>query len=377
MDFLDWLTAYQDFDFELPKITEEVLQVLHVSTGECGVVIQPAFQHEGSFCSSISIKISGNRITMSGNPSRYNRLDNLFGLTNLDDCFQIYNQILQGLGLPPFTKCTDVWHSTEVKGSHSSSFTDGAVITRIDVTSNIQTGSRISSLEFIRALSTQPYRNSTPRLHTNGCTADWLSVNGKASLIYATAYQKANEMRLHSLRKIKNKYGTDSDEYKYLENIINYCDEKGIVRLEQKLKSAYLRRENLRYWGLSDEIKIFTVQKEFLNIQEKLGRLVDMNPESISQRLLNENIVETVRAANTTAFYAIEWSFGKTFDFTKSQTRVHSARLRKIGIDIKSSYDANRFVPVRIIRGNEINTSYAEIPSWYITASKTSLRLVA
>jgi len=76
MNFYDWLECYQDFDFKLPLIVDNVMQHLNIETGEQGIIIQPRFQHKGSFCSTVSIKISGQRITMSGNPSKYNRLDN-------------------------------------------------------------------------------------------------------------------------------------------------------------------------------------------------------------------------------------------------------------------------------------------------------------
>ncbi|EKU4731169.1 Replication-associated protein G2P, partial [Citrobacter freundii] len=50
-------------------------------------------------------------------------------------------------------------------------------------------------------LSTQPYRNSVPRLHSNGKSVDWLSKKGNVNLIYPTVYNKAHEMELHSLTK--------------------------------------------------------------------------------------------------------------------------------------------------------------------------------
>ncbi|MCL7708226.1 Replication-associated protein G2P, partial [Enterobacter kobei] len=67
------------------------------------------FQHKGSFCDQVSISIKGSILKMSGNPSRWNRLDNLFGHTSVDACVQVYNRILNDLGLPEFTKCTKLW----------------------------------------------------------------------------------------------------------------------------------------------------------------------------------------------------------------------------------------------------------------------------
>ena len=45
--------------------------------------------------------------------------------------------------------------------------------------------------------------------------------------------------------------------------------ENGVVRFEQKLKSRYLQRENLCYWGISDFSVLENLQKEFTNMYKK------------------------------------------------------------------------------------------------------------
>lgn len=65
---------------------------------------------------------------------------------------------------------------------------------------------------------------------------------------------------------------------------------------------------------------------------------MNMTYDEIKQKLLDEGIVTSIQAANATLGYAMQWVHGATFDFTKSSTRVHRARLRKIGLDIKKPF---------------------------------------
>ncbi len=290
--FYDWLTIYQDFDFELPFIAENHSIIVDTATHEVLGTRQPSKKHEGSYCTSIQITISGSRLTIKGNPSRINRLDNLFGLKTLDQCVSVYNEILRGLGLPEFTKCTKTFRHQGEDGSRVETSSDGAVITELHITSNVSVGQG-NEADYIKGLSTLSYRYMEPRLHTNGQTCDWLSKRnheGRAStLIYPSAYCKAFEMELHLLPKIKRKYGPESIEARYVNQLIRHCRDCGVVRLEQKLKSAFLRKENFRFYGLFDEAGLVPIHEEFINLDNKL-QVTAMTIEGISERLVRMGI---------------------------------------------------------------------------------------
>jgi len=361
--FIDWLTIHQDHDLEIPLISDRAYQLIDTETGEAGKIVQSTFKHEGSFSSVISVSISGNRIKVSGNPSRFNRLDNLFGLTSIDACVDVYNSILLSLGLPVFTKCTKIQYRKGVKTTHGSAFSDGATLGRIDVTTNVSTGEG-NELDYIAAISTLPYRNSVPRLHTNGQTADWLSSGGNASLIYPSVYNKSHDLKTKALREYKRKYGVTSSQYKYIQKVIAYCKNQGLVRFEQKLQARYLSREGLQFWGLQDFEQIKKIHNEFLNIDNKL-QVTAMTLETISEKLLSENICSNTKAANMTAFYAYNWFNGQNFDLSKSQVKIHRSRLRKLGIDIARPCNISRFSPVYVKQAKEVNTSVCTAPTWY------------
>ncbi|MCO1336125.1 phage/plasmid replication protein [Microbulbifer sp. OS29] len=362
--FFDWLSIHQDHASDLPVIGDRYIRVYDTGTGEDIGGNQPTHHHAGSYSTTINIRISGNRVTVTGNPSRINRLDNLFGYTSIDQCVEVYNRILAKYGLPPFTKNTnDIWKGTAYS-STARMAPNGAVITELHVTSNCSVGAG-NVEQFIKGISSLPYRHMEPRLHTNGQTCDWLTKTGKGGrLIYPSVYNKAFEINLHSLPKIKRTYGDKSAEYKYLKDLINFCHEHGIVRFEQKLKSDLLRREGLNYYGFDHPKKLRSMHQEFLDIQQKL-KVEAMTLESITETLIAEGVCTGTRSANATSIYAIQWMHGHTFDLKKSQVQTHRARLRKIGIDIAMKCDISKFSLVTVKETRAIEVGTVSAPHWY------------
>lgn len=373
--FFDWLTMYQDHAQLLPMLGQVYTVVVDAQTGEQLHVRQPTIVHEGSYSTTVHIRVAGNRVTVSGNPSRINRIDNLFGFQSLDQCVAVFNRILLTLGLPPFTKCTQVFHRQSADGKRAESYSDGAIITELHITSNRAVGQGATN-DYIKALSTQRYHNSIPRLHTNGQTADWLSQKGKASLIYPSVYCKAYELRLHSLPKIARKYGIGSAEYNELVRVIEYCEHHGVVRFEQKLKAAFLRRSHCRFYGLFDPAQLRPLHAEFLALDQRLQVTV-MDLETIADQLLRLGICSSVHAANSTSLYAMQWMSGKTFQISKRQVQTHRARLRKIGIDIAGPCDLTKFSPVVVRSFKTIDVYDLPVPDWYQLPQVQPLRLAA
>jgi II/X family phage/plasmid replication protein len=373
--FYDWLTIFQDHDERLPFLGAIRELVIDVETGDTIGERQPAYQHKGSFSTSISIRIAGGRITVKGNPSRINRIDNLFGFKDIDSCIRVYNQILLGLNLPPFTRCTKIINHFNEQSKKYTHTSNGATIQELHITTNKTVGKGNVS-DFIRGLSTQRYRNSIPRLHSNGCTLDWLSKKGNASLIYPSVYDKANEIQLHQLDKIKRLHGEYSPEYAYLQRVNSYCIEHGVVRFEQKLKSRFLIREDLRFWGLHNFTKLNKLQDEFITLDKNLG-VNAMTYQSIAELLKEEEICKSTASANATANYYFMWLHGQHFDLEKRQVQTHRARLRQINIDIAEKCDTTKHTALRIKEVREIEVKELTIPDWYQQPSLNHLRLVA
>lgn len=376
--FIDRLDVKQVFDQPLPVVSDRVAFTLDTVTGEQSQPRQFPVTPEGSYSTKIQVRISGNVLYVSGNPSRYGRPDNLQGFTHIDDCFALYNRVLSQIGLPPLTKCTRRFFMQQDTGKASVT-SDGAIITALHITTNRAVGQG-NELAYIKGLATLSYKHSHPHLYSNGCTVEWRNINGKIShLQKPMVYCKAAEMDIHLLPKIKRKYGGESAEYKYVKALRDWCAAAGVVRFEQQLKSRFLQRENLNFWGLSDMNKLHAIHSEFVNNDKRLKLSVsDFELQTIADRLLESGICDTVRSANTTAQYALLWSCGQTFDFNKKQVQTHRARLRKIGIDIKHAFDYDRHNVVHLKRSRDIEVKPFILPDWYQMPSvnKVALRAV-
>jgi len=185
-----------------------------------------------------------------------------------------------------------------------------------------------------------------------------------STLIYPSVYNKAFELELHALAKLRRTHGVDSPEYRYLQKVIKYCDSHGVARFEQKLKSAWLRRNRMQHYGFEDLDLLRAVHTDFLKLHDKL-QVEAMTFETITEQLLTAGICENTRAANTTTLYAIQWMHGHKFDFQKKQVQTHRARLRKIGIDIAMPCDISKFSLVTVTNARRIQVGQLVAPSWY------------
>ncbi len=222
------------------------------------------------------------------------------------------------------------------------------MLTELHLTTNQAVGCGNAD-DYLKALATQPYRYATPRLHLNGKTVDWLPKSGnRPTRLYPSVYDKAYELSLHLLPKLKRREGKGSAAYRYAEQVKDYCQVQGVVRYELKLKSRFLRENNYRYYGLFNERKLHTYIHDFINLDKRL-QVAKMDIQTISEQLLASGAVRSAYSANITTLYALQWLHGKRFDLSKASTKRHRARLRKIGIDRGRSGQTERAVAKSLI----------------------------
>ncbi len=377
--FYDWFKGEQDFpNVDIPQISKHGYFYYNLETGETERAGQAPYKHEGSFSTIISVAVRGSTISVDGNIGRFDRIDNFFGYTSLDQLVAAANRFLKTLhpDMPQFTKGTQRLHRQSDCGSKVSVVSDGLTFKRLDLCTNASVGEGMVG-DYLKALATQPYRNSVPNLFSNGKTTDWKSKDNNANLIYASVYDKEHDLKTKTLPLAKRKFGEGSKEYLFVERLIEHARKQGVARFEQKLKSRYLQKNDLAFYGLFDESQLWDLQKQFLNIDSRL-QVESMELETISEQLLSNHIVSSTHAANSTAMYALNWASGKTFDLAKSQVKTHRARLRKIGIDIAMPCDLSKFTPVKVVSSQIIERKSLDIPDWYeLPTAKNHLRLVA
>lgn len=354
--FIDYLTVHQNHPKGgLPIVSTTVSEVYDPETGEHLKTKTDIKQIEGSFSSSINVNCNGSKVFIEGNPSRFNRADNLFGFTTFDECIRVYNLILLELGLPPFTKNTGFDSYQGRDGKTANFVPNGAVFTRIDITENLIVG-RGNEDAFIRGLSTQTMgKGIEPHLFPNGKTVQW-----KTGLWLVKNYDKG--YLIEKLLK-KERKKLSEDHVTYLETLVAYCREEGIVRNEKEFKSDFLKRKNLHLYGKIDE-------NDFINHLTDIDKLlerIDMSTSdytTIAEQLLEVGAVDTERKANTTSDVAFKWLHGSAIKLKKSQLQEHKRRLKSIGIDISIPFDVSKRMP-QIKNERVISVKTAAPPHWY------------
>ncbi|EGQ8091619.1 hypothetical protein V9789_004431 [Vibrio vulnificus] len=359
MFFIDRLFMQQDHQSGgLPLVGRHVIERVDLETGES---LPPSVNQkilEGSHSTKLTIRCDGYRVRVEGNPSRWQRQDNLFGLETIDECVEIYNHVLAKYDLPPFTKNTRLKHRQTPDGKCSSLVGNGAEITSIDWTQNLSVG-KGSEQSFIRGMSSMNLgRALQPKLYPDGYSCYW----GEGSeWLLIKLYTKAVELQRHRQKA----HHLDEDTQRYIDKLITYCENNGVVRLEYSLRQKLLKRHNLQFYGLTKEQDFFTHLKHF---EEAMDTITISHDEhlSIAQQLLQSGAVNTVRKANTTMNYFTLWQNGVDLRSTlnRSQFYEHKARLKKIGIDVGQQFDVTRMCPT-LRRSKVIDVQSLAAPSWY------------
>jgi hypothetical protein len=385
--FIDKLNVTQDHHFDdgiLSEIGKEKLFRVDLKTGDTTELIT-YLKLEGSYSSAVIVRCNGYRVEVYGNPSRWGRIDNLFGLRTLDDCIAVYNHILDGLGLPRFTKCTRYFYLAAKKGSnHHVKISNGAIIKHIDFTRNLAVGLG-NERPFLKALSTQSIgRSVSPFLFPDENTVEWYGANVQkngSTYRYIKVYTKTADL-LRNQRKLCK----DASEYdlQYFDDLLQFTVRNGVVREEHSFKREYLHRHDLFAWGLFEESQ-FDEELQVITELRKRLEVSNMKYQTIADQLLEEGICKSRQSANSTQMYYSLWLHGEYIDKTSRTYRTHRARLLKIGIDISQKLDITR-APLRLKESQVIEVSIIEPPEWYrhptvptlsTNSPKPQLRLVA
>jgi hypothetical protein len=336
--FIDWLSIYQDFSGKnLPVFGSEKRFSVDLETGDLISSVVVGKDVVGSYDSSIRVRCDGNRVSVSGNPSRFGRSDNLFGFQSVDDAVGLYNRLLRHLGLPEFFECEHTHVRFQSLSDHSVIWQYGARITAIHVTQNLA----VSSPElFLRGLSGVVYLGVSPGVYGSGSTVGWYG-----SRRYVVKYYlKGAELRAHSAPV----------------EVVDWALERGIVRYEIELKSTELGSRGLQRLGawssrvLGDLVKEFSrhsrlrVEKEVI-LSDVVGSLV---AAGVSR-------AEAERADT----YLQAWLAGKDVFSSMSRNTAYKYRRRLLllGIDIRVPCDVRR-LSLKVVRPS---VSVASPPSWY------------
>lgn len=373
--FIDRLVCEQTHYDRLPMIGDKGYVTVDLHTGEFdpSAVRSSKTTVQSSYSTSLRVSCDGHTVRVEGNPSRFGRVENLYGFSTFEECIQVYNIVLGKLGLPPFTTGRFIFlqdHHVEAKErKHRKTYT-GCVIKHVDITRNHSVGYQ-NEWAFLRALATMSMPNGKrPNLYPNGATVDYSTSRstGGSSWDYSKFYIKHFELIEHAKKNLKN---ASDDDKAYYQKLTEHCQAAGIVREEHSFKAKKLARYELCFYGhvtVADLANHFTLTT-LEHLTETLG-VTTMDYITIADQLLRRNIVNSRQAANATANYCHMWLNGQPLyneDTGKypRQYYVHKARLLQLGLDISMPFDASRTALPMIKHQREVTVQPHHMPDWY------------
>jgi hypothetical protein len=327
MVFCDWLSIYQEHLAKLPIINDGAVFGVD-ENGQVQWTTLAKAKIEGSYDTTVWLKCDGSRVTLEGNIGRFRRPDNVFGYSVIQ-CIQIANTLLAKYQLPPFTEPRF--------DSYAGLLRDGAVITRVDLTCNYETGSLKNARKIIAYLGGQ---DSGRRAHAHTYGEGGVTWNEGSQYWYAKVYLKSLSLGNLATDQIKQ-YTTDT----------------GLLRHEISLKSRYLKQNNLQFinqWHTDKYGKEVTdmenvIYNRFTDILNR-GQACETPLEAIPKNLGN---------------LALAWRAGKDIwndeSYGKSTRRRYRKQLLAYGIDIKQPSN----ITTLNMRVNVLEMTQASVPSWY------------
>lgn len=331
--FIDWMNvAQRHFFADLPIVGDGVSmkaesfeeaeyegeKFLIVTPGENHRYSIPSKQARGSFDTSMRLRCDGSTVTLSGNPGRFDRRDNVFNY-GIDDTVAKASAIVQQHGLPAFTT-----GQRQVKTSLSERDRDlglwtewtGAVYRELHATCNMSAGNEALAKEYMGyASGLRSARIAKGVYGDETIIYGSLAKKGKPLHKAIVIYRKAEEMLAHAKGDDAKKAVKASQEYEF-------ARDTGLVRIECKWGSHFLRDNSLRFMGEATMAKIISI------FERETAFLFDASPDR-AVRLVSD-IPRKLRLP------ALAWMRGDDLQHLMSKTtfwRVCKA-LRDYGLDV-------------------------------------------
>lgn len=281
--FIDWLSIAQRHGGDLPIIGDGVTmrgesfdefevdgeKFICLRPGEKFRYSVPSRQHRGSFDTSLRLRSDGTTVSLSGNPGRFERPDNVFNY-GLDETIERASRIVMEHGLPRFSagRCYEKLRLSE-RDHKLGLWTEwtGAVIKELHVTSNMSAGNEALAKEYMNyAAGLRSARIAKGVYGDETIIYGRLSKPGKPMHKAIVIYRKAEEMLAHAKGDEAKKAVKESPEYQYARDL-------GLIRIECKWGAHFLRDNSLRFMGETDMGKVISIY------QRETAFLFDASPE--------------------------------------------------------------------------------------------------
>lgn len=332
--FVDWVAIHQKH-VGLPDLNGGYFMELDSEDKEKWKSAKH-LQLEGSHCTSVLVRSFAGQVELRGNVGRWCRPDNVFNL-DFEATMRRANEIVDCFSLPHFCDDGEYWEDKDGKLC-----SNGAALTRLDLTRNYATGSAGDAVRFMAWLDGQSLPYIRRGRKVGSTTVQWGSNTGRYKLI---AYNKAQEMLDHAKNEA---YRAEIRASK----IFQFCNDNGIVRVELKLARQELEAKGLRFLG---EVNM-----------EKLRNLFDSRVAFLHQA----NVPDDLELSDLPKMVRLTYrAYMSGVDVVQILPRAtlyrHAKALRPFGVDILSTPNVEHLkTQVRTI-----NIRAVDAPEWYWRAA--------
>lgn len=282
--FIDWLNiAQRHFLSDLPIVGDGVSmkgesfdefehegeKFICLRPGEKFRYSVPSKQEKGSHSTSLRLRCDGRTVTLSGNPGRFDRPDNVFNY-GIEETVAKASCIVAAHGLPAFTPGHCHAKSTLSERDRDLglwSEWDGAVYRELHATRNMSAGNEALAKEYMGfAGGLRSARIAKGVYGDESIIYGSLAKKGKPLHKAIVIYRKAEEMLAHAKGDDAKKAVKASAEYEF-------ARDTGLVRIECKWGSHFLRDNRLRFMGEASMAKIISI------FERETAFLLDASPD--------------------------------------------------------------------------------------------------
>ena len=361
---IDWVSIRQQHPPETPMLggSEHIL-VIDSESGQVTREKVGFFSHEGSFDTRVAVRSYQGLVEWSGNPSRWGRLDNVWGYTCMSDCLALINRHLESLGLPPFTASAPGVQArrSQMEGPDSRPATTGAVLTRVDLNRNFAAGDMRSAETYLRAAASAVYRGKSAQVHS-ATSVSWGSVQHSRLTMYAKGAEIAGHTNYQPSKVIDQPpefVQAYLDGLQYRRELAEWATGIGLLRHECRLGRHGLRQSGLRSldeWDDERARDIAQTRFDAMNVGCSTG--LDRAFDAFVAAGLTD------RRAATLSGVVSRWYFGDDTSVGVSPAtwyRYRSTVRDVLGIDIAQRPD----VAVLTAQVRTVTLTPASPPAWY------------
>lgn len=261
-------------------VFDDDLLVVKLDKGEGFRYSTPSRAVKGSHSTQVRVWSDGANVTLSGNPGRFDRPDNVFSF-GLEDTVRRASAIVQRVGLPAFSAGerlpVGLISERDAKLGLWEQYS-GAVYRELHVTQNFAAGNEALAKEFMVWAGSQRAARVAKGVYGDQ-TVLFGRLAGKGRPLHKAlcVYRKADELVAHAK-------GDEAKKAMKASHVYQFARDTGLVRVEGKWGSHFLRDQGLRFMGaatMAKVISIFQAETAFLlgASPERAVRLVsDMPP---------------------------------------------------------------------------------------------------